>query len=161
MTGREIKKYCVILGILLIFMLSGCQRDKRTVLEDSALEKSEWQELPSGGTFSVELLEPVTVKSRKISVCLVNDEESPEQEYYFHEDIYVEKKLGDEWYSYAHPYNPLEFAVIFEPGRVQEREWEAPLEKVRLSVGHYRAVWEVYDEEGTEILASTEFEVTE
>lgn len=33
----------LLFGILLIFALSGCQRDKGKVLEDSALEKSEWQ----------------------------------------------------------------------------------------------------------------------
>lgn len=161
MTDGKAKKYCVILGILLIFILAGCQRDKRKVLEDSALEKSEWQELPSSDIFSIELREPITTKSDKISVRLIKRDDSAAQEYYFHDDIYVEKQVDGAWYRYIWIYDPLETAVIVEEGENLDHEWEAPLSDTRLSAGKYRAVWEVYGEDGEEILASEEFEVKE
>lgn len=156
MKNKIIKRnYYLVLCLLLLFTLSGCRKDERKVLEDSTLEKSKWQELSPLKNISITLLEPVTTKSKVISLQITN---SSDIEHYLHEDVHVDKQLNGVWYSYVWPYNTEEFSIILNK---DDYKWEAPLDETKLSLGTYRVIWEVTSTEEGNILAFTEFEVKE
>ena len=81
-------------------------------------------------------------------------------EYYFLEEVFLEKKIADSWYEVARIYNTLEVALIISPKSSQHWvfplehegtiEVESPLEQVMLVQGSYRLVINLYQDGNSE-----------
>lgn len=104
------KKHAIFLLILICLLLCSCNKESDDL---EKLNESRWNNLSLDSDIYVQIdNQKITSSSTKIEGDIINDSDL---EYYFLEEVFLEKKIADSWYEVARIYNTLEVALIISP----------------------------------------------